>query len=61
MGFDFVVNKDTGEGMIVEMSYGFSHQAIMTSKGYYDRDLNWHDEPLNAPVEILMNMIADEC
>lgn len=61
MGFDFVVNKETGEGMIVEMSYGFSHQAIMTSKGYYDRDLNWHDEPLNAPVEILINMIADEC
>ena len=60
MGFDYVVNKETGEGMIVEMSYGFSHQAVMTSNGYYDRDLNWHDEPLNAPAEILINMIGDE-
>lgn len=60
MGFDYVVNKETGEGMIIEMSYGFSHQALMTPNGYYDRNLNWHDEPLNAPVEILKNMIGDE-
>lgn len=60
MGFDYVVNKDTGEGVIVEMSYGFSHQAVMTPNGYYDRNLNWHDVPLNAPVEVFKNMIGNE-
>lgn len=57
MGYDYVVNKETGEGVIVEMSYGFSHQAIMASGGYYDRNLEWHDEPLNAPYEILKNLL----
>lgn len=60
MGFDYVVNKDTGEGVIVEMSYGFSHQALMTPNGYYDRKLKWYDEPLNAPKDILKNLICDE-
>lgn len=57
MGYDYVVNRETGEGVIVEMSYGFSHQAIMASGGYYDRNLEWHDEPLNAPKELLNNLL----
>lgn len=57
MGYDYVVNKETGEGVIVEMSYGFSHKAIMASSGYYDRDMNWHDTPLNAPYELLDNLL----
>lgn len=57
MGYDYVVNKDTNEGVIVEMSYGFSHQAIMASGGYYDREFNWHDEPLDAPKELLKNLM----
>lgn len=58
MGYDYVVNKETGEGVIVEMSYGFSHHAIIASGGYYDRDCTWHDEPLDAPKELLKNMLA---
>lgn len=57
MGYDYVVNKETNEGVIVEMSYGFSHQAIMASGGYYDRDCSWHDEPLDAPKELLKNLL----
>lgn len=57
MGYDYVVNKETGEGVIVEMSYGFSHQAVMSSGGYYDRNLEWHEEPLNAPKELLNNLL----
>lgn len=57
MGYDYVVNKETGEGVIVEMSYGFSHKAIMASGGYYDRDMNWHNTPLNAPYELLDNLL----
>ncbi|MBQ2882841.1 MAG: hypothetical protein IJE43_03565 [Alphaproteobacteria bacterium] len=57
MGYDYVVDKETGEGLIVEMIYGFSHEAIMSSGGYYDRNLQWHDEPLNAPYEIIKHII----
>ena len=57
MGYDYVVNKETGKGVIVEMSYGFSHHAIMASGGYYDRSLNWHAEALNAPEELLKNLL----
>lgn len=60
MGYDYVINKETGEGVIVEMSYGFSHQAIMASKGFYDRNLKWHDEPLNAPYEVIHNIINND-
>jgi len=57
IGFDYVVNKETGEGLIVEMSYGFSNTSIISSNGYFDRDCNWHNEPLAAPVELLKNML----
>lgn len=57
IGYDYVVNKETGEGKIVEMSYGFAHTAVMASGGYFDRDCVWHEGPLNAPAEIIQNMI----
>lgn len=59
MGYDYVVDKETGNPLIVEMSYGFSHAAIMASGGYFDRDFIWHDEPLNAPAELLKNILSD--
>jgi len=58
MGYDYVVDSKTGEGRIVEMSYGFSHSALLQAKGYFDRMGNWYDEPLNAPEEILKNILA---
>ncbi len=58
VGFDYVVDKRTGKGVIVEMSYGFSHTAVLGHRGYFDRDGIWHDEPLNAPKEILKNMLV---
>lgn len=58
MGFDYVVDERTGTGVIVEMSYGFSYRAILGAGGYWDSDLNWHDEPLNVPEEILDALLA---
>ncbi len=58
MGYDYVVNAETGKGMIIEISYGFSHHALLAAKGYFDRDGNWHDEPLNVPYEIAGRMIG---
>lgn len=57
VGFDYVINKHTNKYLIVEMSYGFSHTAILGMGGYFDRDCIWHDEPLNVPVEILNTII----
>lgn len=58
IGFDYVINKCTNRPCIVEMSYGFSHTAVMGMGGWFDRDGQWHDGALNAPEEILKNMLA---
>lgn len=60
VGFDYVVDNRTGEGKIVEMSYGFSHTAVMGMNGWFGRDCQWHDEPLNAPKELLNNLIKND-
>jgi len=57
MGYDYVVNNKTGEAKIVEISYGFSHTALLQAGGYFDRNGNWHDDPLNAPKELLKNLL----
>jgi len=57
MGYDFVIDRNSGQGKIVEISYGFSNSAILGAQGFYDRIGNWHSEPLNAPHEILSNLL----
>ncbi len=57
VGFDYVVDNRTGEGKIVEMSYGFSHTAVMGMGGWFDRDCQWHEGALNAPKELLKNLL----
>jgi len=59
MGYDYVVDKTSGLGKIVEMSYGFSHEVLLQASGYYDRSGTWHDEALNAPKELLDNLIHE--
>lgn len=58
MGYDYVVDKVTGKGMVIEISYGFSHHALLQAGGHFDRYGNWYDEPLNAPIEVLKNLIS---
>jgi glutathione synthase/RimK-type ligase-like ATP-grasp enzyme len=57
MGYDYVVNKLTGESKIVEISYGFSHLALLQAGGYFNRNGDWFGEPLNAPEEVLKAII----
>jgi len=57
MGYDYVIDNKNSEGKIVEISYGFSHEALLQAGGYFDRNGNWYDEPLNAPKEILKNLL----
>ena len=56
IGFDYVVEKTTEKGYIIEMCHGFDAEAVLACGGYWDRDLNWHDEPLNVKAEILEGM-----
>ena len=60
MGYDYVVDETSGIGKIVEISYGFSSQALLDAGGYFDRQGNWHQEPLDAPIEILRNLISEK-
>lgn len=60
MGYDYVIDKRTNTGKIVEISYAFSHTALLGAGGYWDRNGVWHEEPLNAPHEILKNLIREE-
>lgn len=60
MGYDFVIDTRTNEPKIIEISYGFSHLAQMDLDGYWDKDDNWHDSSLNAPIEIIKGIINYE-
>lgn len=53
MGFDFVIDKYTKKPYIVEISYGFSHQAQIDFGGYWRKNGEFVKEPLNAPAEVL--------
>ena len=57
MGYDFIVDNNKKIGKIVEMSYGFSHTALMQAKGYWDRNEVWYEEPLNSPEEVIKNLL----
>lgn len=57
MGYDVVIDKNSGTPYIIEMSYGFSHVSLLGANGYWNRSHSWIDEPLNAPEEILLNVM----
>lgn len=58
MGYDYVVDNRNMEAKMIEMSYGFSHKALIQAGGYWDREGSWHEEPLNAAEEVLKIMIS---
>ena len=58
IGFDYVVDKSTKNGYIIEMCHGFDADAIYDCGGYWDKDMIWHDEPLNVKYEIMNTMFA---
>lgn len=57
-GFDFAVNNETGVPVILEVSYGFSHTALLEAGGHFDRAGAWNETPLNAPEEILKALLV---
>lgn len=57
VGFDYVVDNQTGEGMIIEMCHGFDREAIYGAGGWFDRKREWHDEPINVDYEIMEELL----
>ena len=54
IGLDYVVNSETGKGIVIEMCYGFDFKALSEVGGYFDRQGNWHeDKSLSIPKEII--------
>ena len=59
IGFDYVVDRKTGEGKIIEMCFGNGvAEETYYAGGYWDEQLQWHDEPLNVTTEILQQLFG---
>lgn len=56
--YDFVINKDTQEFSIIEMSYASPRGLMEGAGGYFDRQGTWHTEPLNIAKEVLRGLLA---
>lgn len=59
LGFDIVVNAETGLPMIIEVSYGFNWRAVAEAKVWWDEHGHRHEGPLNTPDEILDALLSD--
>lgn len=60
VGYDYVIDKRTGQGKLIEMCYGFDWEAVYNAAGYWDRNAKWHDDPLNVIAEVVKNLINNE-
>lgn len=57
IGFDYVVDRATGTGKIIEMCYGFDYQVQYDLGAYVDRDHVWHEEQVSVPDEIIKSIV----
>ena len=59
IAYDYIIDKRTKTGKIIEMSYAFpSNSALPKAGGYWDRNYVWHETPLNAAEEVIKSMIS---
>ena len=47
VAYDFVFDKNNNP-LIVEINYGFAHEAYFPCPGYWDKQLSWHEGSFNA-------------
>lgn len=57
-GLDMIKDPRTNNPVILEISYGFSHEAQLGANGYFDRQSKWHDEPFNPPRALLEMILS---
>ena len=58
VAYDFVFDANQNP-LIVEINYGFAHQAYWNCPGYWDKDLNWHEGKFNQVEWILEEYIKN--
>lgn len=56
VAYDFVFTLDNSP-LIVEINYGFAHEAYFPCPGFWDRDMNWHETAFNAADIIVESML----
>lgn len=57
LAYDFVYDSSK-KPLIVEINYGFAHEAYFNCPGYWDKNLNWHEGKFNSAnwiVELFIN------
>lgn len=52
VAYDFVFDSNQNP-LIVEINYGFAHEAYFKCPGYWDKNLNWHEGTFNQVEWIL--------
>lgn len=58
LAFDFLTVK--GENKIIEISYGFPSNIANTGcKGYWDKNLKWHNEPVNPEYFMIEDFLEE--
>ncbi|KGN76149.1 hypothetical protein HQ40_05035 [Porphyromonas gulae] len=57
--FDFVRNANTGEFLLIEISYGTCYRIYANCEGYWTRDLSWHHEIFD-PRDWIVDIVIDK-
>ena len=58
MAYDFLYDND-GKLRICELSYGFMEDAVNHTNGWYDFELNYHEETVNVYKEIITLLLGE--
>jgi glutathione synthase/RimK-type ligase-like ATP-grasp enzyme len=56
VAYDFVFDKNKNP-LIVEINYGFAHEAYFPCPGYWDSRLNWHEGEFNSAEWIIEGLL----
>jgi glutathione synthase/RimK-type ligase-like ATP-grasp enzyme len=56
VAYDFIYDE-TGKPFVVEISYGYNTSVYHNCRGYWDKDLIWHDLPVNPQYFIIEDLI----
>ncbi len=59
-GLDMIYDPRDGSPVVLEISYGFSHTALLACGGCFDRNHVWNPHPLNAPEAVLERLIQEK-
>lgn len=57
VAYDFVFDEQNNP-LIVEINYGFAHEAYFKCPGYWDINLNWRQESFNAADFIIEDLFS---